>query len=74
MKNIVRAPQGAGRTVVPINEVCIPDLWHIAMWLKDNPPPRMHDHLQGMPVHEAILETWHLTHDLLLNCATNGKC
>ena len=51
---IIRHPKGQGREEVNIDDVQIPDLWHIAMALPE-------------PHQSMILETWHLAHDLLLN-------
>lgn len=47
----------------------MPDLWHLAMWLKDNQEciGISHDHLHGQLLSDAVLECWHLCHDLLLN-------
>ncbi len=65
MTTITRAPNGAAREVVDINTIQVPDLWHIAMWLKDNKPNIGHNH--GQPLDEAVLECWHLCHDLIEN-------
>jgi hypothetical protein len=35
IKTIVRCPRGTGRKVVPIEEVEIPDLWHIATFFSN---------------------------------------
>jgi hypothetical protein len=47
---ITRAKGGADERQVHINDVQIPDLWHLAMWLKGSA--------------DMILETWYLAHDL----------
>jgi len=57
-KTIIRSPRGAGRHTVPLNEVQVPDLWHVASYLHD----QGHDEASN-----AVLETWHLAHDLLAN-------
>jgi len=68
MKTIIRAPRGTARQEVPIDEVRVPDLWHIAMWLKDNEGDiSIHNHLSGQSYSDAVLECWHLCNDLLLN-------
>lgn len=54
MPKVIRCPDGEGRTEVDIEEVNIPDLWHIAMALPE--------HLQ-----KPVLEVWHLAHDLKRN-------
>jgi len=56
---IIRSPHGEGRREVEISKVYIPDLWGAAARV-DNPVDR-----------EAILETWHLAHDLLDNLRGN---
>jgi len=39
-----------------INEISVPDLWHLAQEFRS----------QGnMPAHDAILNTWHIAHALL---------
>jgi hypothetical protein len=47
---ITRALNGEHERQVHINDVQIPDLWHVAMYLKDSA--------------DMILETWYLAHDL----------
>ena len=54
--HIVRAPKGTARQVLPINEIVIPDLWHVAMGLNE---------IGKACSSEAVLITWHLAHDLL---------
>ena len=58
VKTITRAPEGAARRVVPIQQVEIPNLWHVAQHLRDNVSTTFAD---------AVLECWHLCHDLRLN-------
>ena len=43
---------GTEERTVPVNQIAVPDLWHIAM------------RLEGRD-REMVLETWHLAHDLL---------
>lgn len=50
---IVRAKGGAAEQTVSINQIVVPDLWHIAMGFPE-----------GSREREMILETWHLAHDL----------
>lgn len=51
-----------------INEIQVPDLWHLAMWLKNTDKQRKPQDalteawLKEMSVY--VLETWHLTHAL----------
>lgn len=57
MANLSRGINQAQRTV-PLEEVVIPDLWHIYTWLEN----------AGNKEEAAkVLETWHLAHDLLRN-------
>jgi hypothetical protein len=53
---ITRAPGGTAERTVQAGEITIPDLWHIAMRLRDQG-----QHLNS----DAVLEAWHLCHDLL---------
>ena len=55
-RKIIRAPKGTNRCEIALKDIKIPDLWHIAMTFRE-------------PVRGAILETWHLAHDLLQNLA-----
>ena len=66
MKTVTLAPRGTRRKVEQVDQLHVPDLWHIAMWLQEN-EPQIHNHLRGQTWSEAILETWHLAHDLLEN-------
>ena len=52
-KKITRAKGGTHERTVDVDDIVIPDMWHIAMAQKDE------------RVKEAILEIWHLAHDLL---------
>ena len=67
MDAIIRSPRGAARCEVPVSEIRVPDLWHVAMFLQEENPDIGHNHLRGQSASEAILETWHLCHDLLEN-------
>ena len=77
MNTIIRSPRGTARRAVKIESIQIPDLWHLAMWLKDNEATVSkaigHNHLGGQKWSDAVLETWHLCHDLLDNCRADGK-
>jgi len=64
-KTITLSKGGEAERTRDINEITIPDLWHIAMWLQDEAKQR------GLPLKlslkrnaEMILETWNLAHDL----------
>jgi hypothetical protein len=64
---------GTGKTA-QIKDVQIPDLWHIAMWLKDSDGVRSKDPLvlkldryvdQTLKVYgQDVLDTWHIAHAL----------
>jgi hypothetical protein len=54
--SLVRAPKGTGRKVVPIMEVKVPDMWHLAMALQD----------EGRKEEsEKLLDCWWLCIELL---------
>jgi hypothetical protein len=80
METITLAKGGTAERVVKVEEIQIPDLWHLAMFIQDHEDEIYervgHNHLAldnllaGKPAgrpkwSEAILETWHLCHDLL---------
>lgn len=63
---------------VDINEVDIPDMWHLAMWLKDLAGKEKRVSHDGMPFpvileqwSEMTLETWGIAHDLKKNIQEN---
>ena len=58
MDKIVLAPKGTARQVMPLEEIQVPDMWHLAMALQD-------DDTYQKRASEQILECWHLCHDLL---------
>ena len=64
MKDLIRAPRGTGRKVVPLLEIQIPDLWHVAMRL---------DAQDEKLVSKAVLDVWHLCHDLLEYAKGNAE-
>lgn len=51
---IVRVPRGKDRTVVNIEDIYIPDLWHVAM-----------SFAEGSDTRAAVLDCWYLAHDML---------
>lgn len=53
---IVRSPGGTAKHVTNLNEVEVPDCWHIAQHLAKEGNER---------ASEVVLETWHLCHDLV---------
>lgn len=53
---ITRAKGGTGEREVEIATLQVPDLWHVASFLKDK------GHTDASL---AVLECWHLCHDLL---------
>jgi hypothetical protein len=55
-KTILRSKGGTAERTVPLNEVKVPDCWHLAMGLRKAGD----EEGAGM-----VLETWHLAHDLL---------
>lgn len=52
---ITRARGGTAERIVPLSKIVIPDLWHVADHLKAIERPESA---------EAVLECWHLCHDL----------
>lgn len=49
---------GNPKPEVPVEKIVVPDMWHLAMSLRD--------HGHGMTQQaDALLDTWHLAHDLL---------
>ena len=60
---ITRAKGGELERDVDINDVQIPDLWHMAMWLKEN---------KMVLWAEMALECWHLCHDLRRHIQEGG--
>lgn len=51
---------GSKERTLPINELRIPDLWHLACWLGENEGTVPNGKLAS----ELVLETWHIAHDL----------
>lgn len=54
---IIRCPKGSGRHEADLDDITIPDMWHVAERAKKKDPRAA----------EAIQETWQLAHDLLWN-------
>ena len=66
--NIVRAPHGTARKVVPLAEVQVPDLWHIYERLVDDAEKTSNQLRSAYTAQGAmVLECWHLAIDLLQN-------
>lgn len=61
---IVRSRDGQQRHIQHVNEVKIPDAWHALMVLQDQVEGIATRPLTANDV-EALMETWHLCHDLL---------
>jgi len=55
MKSITRSKGGLAERVVPVDQIKVPDCWHIAMRIGETDPVSR----------DVILETWRLCHDLL---------
>lgn len=70
MDTIIRAPKGSLRKTVKVDEIIIPDLWHVAMYHQDAATKPSLNHVERAwhkKQAEMILDTWHLTHDLITN-------
>ena len=65
-KTLTRSCGGSGVTVVPLSSVVVPDLWHIAQWLANEPDQR------SALAAERVLETWHLANDMLVELRKGG--
>lgn len=63
---MVRSPDGENRRRVELSTVTVPDLWHIAIALKEGRGRNIPQAAQ-VRAGDAILEAWHLAHDLLEN-------
>lgn len=53
---VTRARGGTAEQTLPAGDIVVPDLWHIYIALKNEQRPQ---------AAEAVLEVWHLAHDLL---------
>lgn len=65
---VVMAERGKRERSVPLNEIVVPDLWHVAMrqgTKRDKRSSKMDQ--------EMILEVWHLAHDLLKHLRGRGS-
>ena len=60
METVVLAAKGTKRQIIDVNKIRIPDLWHVAMRIKEGKSTIPRDA-------EDILEAWHLCHDLKSN-------
>lgn len=78
---IIRSPRGTATRAVNLDEIQVPDLWHISTWLKDLDQCRTNDyphtkhaliHSQLIQAGHDVLETWSLAHDLLWNLRENS--
>jgi hypothetical protein len=67
MTTVVRSPRGSARREVDIAEIQIPDLWNVAMDLKER------KELQAWVDSEMVLDCWHLAHDLLEHIQNTAK-
>jgi len=60
---ITRSKGGTNEREVDVNNIEVPDCWHLAMWLQRE------GHHQDA---EMVLETWGLAHDLLTTMKDRG--
>ena len=58
VNTVVLSVKGRGRHEVQLQDIEVPDAWHVAMRLKGQD-------------REVVLECWHLCHDLLANLRGN---
>ena len=58
IKTIIRNAEGTKRRLIEIDKIQVPDLWHVAMYVKDQGDTQWAD---------QILDCWHLAHDLITN-------
>jgi hypothetical protein len=64
-KTLTRSKGGTAEREVDIASIDIPDLWHIATWLKEQ--KRAVDGVTITSLHQQadmILDCWHLSHDM----------
>jgi hypothetical protein len=68
MTDITLKKGGEGETTIKAADINVPDLWHIAGWLEGEAIRRRKNGLEGAELLDtnakAILDTWHLAHDL----------
>jgi hypothetical protein len=57
MAKVILSPDGEGKRIVDIDSIHIPDLWPVAMALRDYSEA-------NAEWSEQVLEVWHLAHDL----------
>ena len=63
MAVITRSKGGNAERQVDIHAYDVPDLYQIAEYMREHEPSLMFG--TGVKAHEAILECWHLCHDLI---------
>jgi hypothetical protein len=64
-KTLTRSKGGAAEREVDILALNIPDLWHIAQWLKTNKLTKEKPVNDWMKLNaDMILDCWHLAHDM----------
>jgi hypothetical protein len=61
MADITLSKGGTAERTIDAQDIDVPDLWHIAMALKNGEVYLPHARTQ---VSEMVLECWHLCHDL----------
>ena len=62
LDEIVRAKGGTAERVVKVDQIEVPDLWFISQFMLEK---RQSKRMKEMST--AVLECWHLCHDLLKN-------
>jgi hypothetical protein len=62
---ITRSKGGTAEREVDVQDIQVPDLWHVAMHLKElSESSNSHLKHKYKIASEEILETWHLAHDM----------
>lgn len=67
---IVRSQGRTAEKILDLNDLQIPDLWHLGQALKGNPGFQLNNRIDPSKPHDAgvaVIEVWHLAHDLKKN-------
>jgi len=74
-QTITRAKGGTGEHTVDVNDIQVPDLWHIVRALKDPEKLKSLSSVRNRDLAfecgEATIRCWHLCHDLLRHIKDN---